>query len=86
MALVLDVVHAHIRAQVKVNYHGTVDGKIFDSSVDKDWLKSQKRKPEPIVFKVPATFRFGQKISKCAYVQVGTGLVIRGVRTTLLSS
>jgi FKBP-type peptidyl-prolyl cis-trans isomerase len=38
--------------QVKVNYHGTVDGKIFDSSVDKDWLKTQKRKAEPIVFKV----------------------------------
>ncbi len=35
-----------------MNYHGTVDGKIFDSSVDKDWLKTQKRKAEPIVFKV----------------------------------
>uniref|UniRef100_A0A7S0ML52 peptidylprolyl isomerase n=1 Tax=Cryptomonas curvata TaxID=233186 RepID=A0A7S0ML52_9CRYP len=40
--------------KVKVNYHGTVDGKIFDSSVDKDWLKTQKRKAEPIVFKVGA--------------------------------
>ena len=37
--------------QVKVNYHGTVDGKIFDSSIDKEWLKTQKRKAEPIVFK-----------------------------------
>lgn len=38
--------------KVKVNYHGTVDGKIFDSSTDKEWLKTQKRKAEPIVFKV----------------------------------
>ena len=45
--------------QVKVNYHGTIDGKIFDSSIDKDWLKTQKRKAEPIVFKVDANYLLG---------------------------
>jgi hypothetical protein len=70
--------------QVKVNYHGTVDGKIFDSSTDKEWLKTQKRKAEPIVFKVDeqcVSFPFPALcMSSWQFMlQVGNGLVIRGV-------